>query len=382
MSTSLRKLNGKYYLRVRYGGQDILLPTECTSERDAKRRVPALIAPFEKEKTARKITNAVIEYAKAIARGELTAGEIKSALAVLERQTYAQALDSIDSIFPTGTVIAADLWQRYLNAGIELKPSTMETKRQRFGRFIAWSRDRDLRQFSAEAARQFLDSLGKISGQTRNNYISELSSVWQCNSELKNPWTKALRVAAGTTHKSAFTIDEIRTLRNYCIDKGLYFWATAITLGYHTGLRLKDVVHLLRASLIGTRLELVPEKTHRTGKRVSIELSEQALLALDEYLSRQKVLDSEYFFPEMVELYRRSRDAVSKQFRAILDGAGLYAPGRGYHSIRHTFVTEQLDAGAEITDLQAAVGHDSVKLTRGTYYHGINKTNLPTLPAL
>ena len=41
-----------------------------------------------------------------------------------------------------------------------------------------------------------------------------------------------------------------------------------------------------------------------------------------------------------------------------------------------------MDADIDIKNIQAAVGHNSIALTEGTYYHGIRKADLSGYPAL
>ena len=94
--------------------------------------------------------------------------------------------------------------EKYQRSAPELKESTLRTKQQRFNRFSVWAGDRDMRELSELTCRSFLDSLN-VTAQTRNNYISELSSVWKASPELDNPWTENLREKAHTVHKKAFT---------------------------------------------------------------------------------------------------------------------------------------------------------------------------------
>ena len=73
---------------------------------------------------------------------------------------------------------------------------------------------------------------------------------------------------------------------------------------------------------------------------------------------------------------------MTREFRWILDATGIYAPGYGFHSLRHTFVTEALNAGIAVKDVQAVVGHEAVELTEGRYYHGNRSADLSAYPVL
>ena len=149
-------------------------------------------------------------------------------------------------------------------------------------------------------------------------------------------------------------------------------------LSYYTGLRLKDVVLFRRDQITPDGyIELVPEKTARTQKRVRVPINAQLRRELDTVIS----IGPE-FFPEEARTYERCRNLISRQFRELLEDVRLYAPGYGFHSLRHTFVTEALNAGVDIKQVQAAVGHDAVEITEGIYYHGKQNADLSAYPEL
>ena len=84
----------------------------------------------------------------------------------------------------------------------------------------------------------------------------------------------------------------------------------------------------------------------------------------------------------MVQRYEKDRSLVSGEIQEILKKTGVYRPGLGFHSIRHTFVTLALNADIDLKNIQAAVGHTSIALTEGTYYHGIKRADLSGYPVL
>ena len=177
-----------------------------------------------------------------------------------------------------------------------------------------------------------------------------------------------------------FRREEINTVIKYCEEHRLAFWRVAVILGYYTGMRLKDVVHFSRFDIRDDGyISIVPEKTERTQKRVSIPVFSQLQAELDNLVPESR---TGYYFPDEVKKYAKNRAYTSKEFQMILHGAAVYRRGLGFHSLRHTFVTLAKDAGIEIADIQAAVGHSSVAITEGVYHHGIRNADLTGFPSL
>lgn len=366
-----------YYCRLQHGGRETWVSTHQTAERPARKAADRIESLFLREKATKQLTGQLLEVVKQLASGQLSVAECAGPLAAIEAVARQEALKVVDDLIPAPPLSASELWERYLSSNHELKASSFTTKRQRFNKFAEWAADYDMRMVSDRQCKKFLDSLG-VAAQTRNGYISDLSSVWKASPGLTNPWTENLRQKARNMHKKPFSRDQVRQLLMHCEKNGLKFWHTAIMLSYYTGLRLKDVVFFRRDQITPDGyIELVPEKTARTQKRVRVPINAQLRRELDTVIS----IGPE-FFPEEARTYERCRNLISRQFRELLEDVRLYAPGYGFHSLRHTFVTEALNAGVDIKQVQAAVGHDAVEITEGIYYHGKQNADLSAYPEL
>ena len=366
-----------YYCRLQHGGRETWVSTHQTAERPARKAADRIASLFLREKATKQLTGQLLEVVKQLASGQLSVAECAGPLAAIEAVARQEALKVVDDLIPAPPLSASELWERYLSSNHELKASSFTTKRQRFNKFAEWAADYDMRMVSDRQCKKFLDSLG-VAAQTRNGYISDLSSVWKASPGLTNPWTENLRQKARNMHKKPFSRDQVRQLLTHCEKNGLKFWHTAIMLSYYTGLRLKDVVFFRRDQITPDGyIELVPEKTARTQKRVRVPINAQLRRELDTVIS----IGPE-FFPEEARTYERCRNLISRQFRELLEDVRLYAPGYGFHSLRHTFVTEALNAGVDIKQVQAAVGHDAVEITEGIYYHGKQNADLSAYPEL
>lgn len=367
-----------YYCRLQYGGRETWISTHQTSERAARKAMERIEAPFLRERETHHLTNHLLDVVKQLAARQLSMEECRGPLAAIESLARKEALRVIDGLLPAPALTAPAVWKSYMETGPDLKPSTLETKRQRFEKFIEWAGDRDVSHIGEGDCRAFFRFLGPIKSHTHNNYLSDLSSVWKALPSLENPWGEHLRRRLEVDSKQPFTIDQVRQLLTYCRENGERFWHSAVLISYYTGLRLKDVVMLKRSQVTEDGyLDLIPEKTSRNQKHVRIPINSQLREELQSITSI-----GTHFFPEQVRLYNIDRSKITNQFRAILEKTNLYAPGYGFHSLRHTFVTEALGAGIDIKQVQAAVGHEAVEITEGTYYHGEKNADLSSYPTL
>ena len=375
----LVKRGNVYYCRIQYGGNERWISTHQTSERAARKAMERIEAPFLRERETHHLTNQLLDVVKQLAARQLSIEECRGPLAAIESLAREEALRVIDGLLPAPALTAPAVWKSYMETGPDLKPSTLETKRQRFEKFIEWAGDRDVSHIGESDCRAFFRFLGPIKSHTHNNYLSDLSSVWKALPSLENPWGEHLRRRLEVDSKQPFTIDQVRQLLTYCRENGERFWHSAVLISYYTGLRLKDVVMLERSQITADGyLDLLPAKTERSKKRVRIPIRPE----LARELSCIELKSLKHFFPDQVEIYERRRGVLTVQFGRLLAKAGLSGKGYGFHSLRHTFVTEALKAGVSLKHVQAVVGHTSVELTEGTYYHGERNADLSAYPAL
>lgn len=373
----LIKRGKKWYARFQHGGRETWISTYQTSKRAAQVAHDKLEIEFAQKRTARAIANAMIEQAKALAKEETTLDQTKGMLAALDAMAMQEAMTIILELLPVPDVTAQNLWDKYLTTDRQLKPSTLQTKQQRFERFIRYYGEKDCKNISETDCRKFLNSLD-CAIMTKNNYISELSSVFKASPEVKNPWGEHLRQRAVINHKKPFTRDHVRQILTHCQANQLIFWEHAVTVGYYTGLRFKDIVLLRKSQIKDGYIDLMPEKTTRNNKRVRIKI----LPPLQKSLNALPSHDADHLLPVEAEKYQRSRTLHSSKFRKILNTLKIYEPGYGFHSLRHTFITEALNAGIDLKELQSIVGHDAIEVTEGTYYHGKRNADLSAYPEL
>lgn len=384
----LVKRGNYYYLRLRRGGVEEWISTHKTSKREAEKAAERILMVFDREKATKQLARQLCQYAVSLAKNEISLKELSSPLAMLEAQANKAALDCIDDIFPLPAVTAMDLWERYIEVSGDVKASTLQTKKQRYMKFVEWAKDADMRTLNEVTCRSFLDGLG-VALQTRKNYVSDLSSVFGV-SDIPNPWTANLRVATKSTTKTEHTErtvvspEQAKQILKYCEDNPnttarsipLIRWAAFLRVLYYTGLRPVDVCFLTAGEILNGTIELYPEKTSRVRKKISYK-ADPKLLAV---LNTLTVDANGLYFPDFAAEYKMHRGNTAAGFNTIRDKAGLAGSGIQLYGFRHHFITYQLESGIEDEDVEAAVGHSNKGITYEHYYHGRKKVELNDMP--
>lgn len=141
-----------------------------------------------------------------------------------------------------------------------------------------------------------------------------------------------------------------------------------LELFYSTGMRLSELQGISRGDI-----DLVSQQVKVRGKgrkeRI-VPVGDHAVLALRNYEAKRDALinaigagaDRSAFFLSSTGKrigVRTVQGAITKFLRKIDENAGL-----SVHSLRHTFATHLLDAGADLRAVQELLGHASVSTTQ------------------
>src|SRR5262249_21271074 len=152
---------------------------------------------------------------------------------------------------------------------------------------------------------------------------------------------------------------------------------------YAAGLRLREVCHL-RVEDIDSRRMVIHVRAGKGGKGRLTVLSPRLLEILRAYWRLTK--PNGWLFPGANASRPVALDSARSVFHRARTQAGL-ADGYSPHSLRHSFATPLLDAGADLVLIQNLLGHRSIRTT-SRYTHvsvvRIQQTRSPLdcLPAI
>jgi len=133
-----------------------------------------------------------------------------------------------------------------------------------------------------------------------------------------------------------------------------------ITLLVYNGLRIDEALGADVAGYTYSSGHRVLRITRKGNKAATVTLAPATTAALDDYLDTRPLFTSR-ITPGSRLPYRTAYDWVSQIAHAAqLPAAALVTP----HTMRHTFITEALAAGAPLQDVQHAAGHKDPATTR------------------
>lgn len=162
--------------------------------------------------------------------------------------------------------------------------------------------------------------------------------------------------------RQPFTAAEVAALLQAAPEE----WQTVILLGFYAGLRLGDAARLDWES-VDFSARVLRFKAQKTGRSETIPLHP----VLQEHLERIAGDRGGRICPELAKRATSGRSGLSKQFLAIVRGAGLDCgaeegtPGgkrrrfraRSFHSLRHGFVSELANRGVSKELRMKLAGH-------------------------
>ncbi len=134
-----------------------------------------------------------------------------------------------------------------------------------------------------------------------------------------------------------------------------------------------SVRHALKVTDHG--LDFGPPKNNLS--RRSIPLNRTAVAALRAHRTRQKEerlaapewRDARLVFPNRVGGPMDHTNLYGRDYKPLLERAGLADEGFTFHALRHTFATELFNQGKRPKIIQTLLGHSSIVQTMDTYSH-------------
>lgn len=147
-----------------------------------------------------------------------------------------------------------------------------------------------------------------------------------------------------------------------------------LELLYSTGVRVSELVGLNTEDFDAAR-GLVRVRGKGRKERI-VPVGEKALASLGAYMGERKRHIAGQDFPEPVFINRFGKRLTDRSVRRILDryvaAAGLMKK-LGPHSLRHSFATHLMEAGADLRSVQELLGHENLSTTQKYTSLGMGK---------
>jgi site-specific recombinase XerD len=148
---------------------------------------------------------------------------------------------------------------------------------------------------------------------------------------------------------------------------------------YATGLRRAELCHLKVSDLDSERM-VIHVRQGKGGRDRDVLLTPKLLETLREYWRWMK--PQTYLFPGTVNNWRADVPITEKiVWTAVVEAAkhaGI-AKRVSPHTLRHSFATHMLEAGADLRTIQVLLGH--AKLAHTTVYLHLSRRHLQAVPS-
>jgi len=169
---------------------------------------------------------------------------------------------------------------------------------------------------------------------------------------------------------TALTVDEAFRLMDAPMEKEQLRDRAILELLYSSGLRVSELVGLNR-DRVDQDLGIVKVMGKGRKERI-VPVGKKALEALSVYLSDRGHLEASaplFVNTRGTRLTSRSVGRLVKKYTRYSGVFRKISP----HSLRHTFATHLLDAGADIREIQEMLGHASLSTTQRYTHVSIGK---------
>jgi len=355
-----------FYGRFKVDGKETWFSTKCTDRQEAQ---------------------AIADGKAQAARGKVNTDDYFTGMIALlarlpqkdqdaKRNDYARRLMQGQS----STLKIADAWQTWTDSPLKGNPGPATIRGysatwKRFSKWIAGHKIEHLHEITENHAQDYIADLwkSKVSPRTFNGHTKFLKSMFHVlrikAGLLANVWDNIKSMDKETQGRHNFTPEELKTICSKA--QGAIRYMTGI--GLYTGMRLGDVTNLKWTNIGKDSIVLVPSKTKRKGKQITLPIHPVLRTLLNEL--RKQTGAEEYLFPDYHSVYQKDNSAASKRFQKFLEDCGIQTtePGgshrrqvilrKGFHSLRHSFVSLCAANCVPQVAIQELVGHGSPAMT-------------------
>lgn len=293
---------------------------------------------------------------------------------------------------------AFDTWKKSPRRKQGTSATTLDQYRSEIDRFKTWiatahPRAVEMKDVTPQIADQFVATeISSLSSNRYNKYIDTLRRIWRDLAReahiVANPWSDIRHKPKDEKSRRVIRADEMPDILAAAGDdlKPLFIF------GWYTGMRLGDAVNAnwsggpakMVIDIDGLKpiISYIPQKTkrHADGKRTMIGVHPDLLAVLSAVPAESR---RGYLFPKLADHYKRNAPQFSRRVQAVFTKAKIKTRDAswkkahrgeraridvGFHSFRHSYVSNQLNQGTALSLVQAQVGHSNPEMT-SHYYH-------------
>jgi len=205
------------------------------------------------------------------------------------------------------------------------------------------------------------------SGSSRRNKISALKSFFEYCKEielLKHNIILDIKKQPKTPKRipKYFNLEECKHLIDSISGRNIIRDRMIIILFLNTGLRLKELINLDINCVSNTNLRIIG----KGNKERNVCLNLKTVALLEQYLKqRPKSKSTALFLSERGN--RISKSAVQSLLKKTIKVAELNPEGKNdvlVHILRHSFASNEYQAGTDIRTLQVILGHEDIGTTQ------------------
>lgn len=248
--------------------------------------------------------------------------------------------------------------------------------------FMTWLTTKDI-DFQGQLSRFYITSYKEnlldnhYSMNTINKKLNSLHSFnlflldqQLCNEKVVHPRKDKIKIAKGSEKEiGVFTNAEIEKILFYLEDKNRVTSRdkAVIIMLLYTGLRVGEMVNikLKDTDLLTLSVKVVGKGGKYREVPLKAEVKEAITHYLDEERRNSKFLDSEYLFITQ-RSHKMDKDTINK----LLNKHGKALDLVFYpHKFRHTFCTQLIQKGVELTTVSQLAGHANIQTTASFYIH-------------
>lgn len=271
------------------------------------------------------------------------------------------------------TYFPPDLRQRFLD-DLQLQGLSTRTQ-QAYARTVRQLADhvkKSPTHITEEELRQYFLHVNNVKHWSRGTITQAICGItFFYEHTLKRQWTtlEVIRPPKEQKLPGILTVEEVRHILSVI---RLLRYKACLTTIYSCGLRIKEAVHLQVRDIDSARM-VVHGRLGKGGKDRYVPLPQPTLDLLRAYWKTHH--NPVWLFPavgrggigECTATAPMPLSSVQQAFRAAVKDAGITKDAR-VHTLRHSYATHLLEAGVNLRQIQAFLGHNSVQTT-AAYTH-------------